>query len=177
MCATAITNYRMNLVNDYRSDRPQKLAAGLGSKEQVKGLGGSDQNVRRPAGHCLSFCGRRVAGAYRGPDIDINTFAGAQRGPNPCQRFLQVFMDVIAERLERRNVNYLRFIIELSRKALPKEGFQGSEECGQRFSRPGWGRDQCVCARLNCRPPALLRFGRRTKALLEPTAYDRMETE
>src|SRR5205823_12327543 len=81
------------------------------------------------------------------------------------QRSAQVALDVVVERLQRRDVE----------QAEPLSRFRGElvdpvEEGGERLSRAGWSLDQRVLAGRNRRPAERLRGRRRGERALEPSA-------
>ena len=67
-------------------------------EDQVQRLGRRDEDVRRVAPHLHPLALRRVAGAQR--DLQI--------GADPAQRRAQVALDVVGERLQRRDVDEAR---------------------------------------------------------------------
>ena len=84
----------VHLVEDQRPDSPQVLARARGQQE-VERLRRGDQDVRRVPEHLRPLLLRRVAGA----DGD------AQLRLEPRERPAQVALDVVVERLQRRDVD------------------------------------------------------------------------
>ena len=84
----------VDLVDDHRLGAGEDLAR-LAREHQVQRLGRGDQDVRRVARHVAPVLLRRVAGADADADV----------GADPAQRRAQVLLDVVGERLQRRDVD------------------------------------------------------------------------
>src|SRR5207244_637017 len=102
------------------------------------------------------------------PHFDGAALARAQGGADAGQGFLEVFVNVVAECLERRDINHARLVSEPSGQSLAKQLVQRGEKGRQRLARTGRRGDQRVFARLNRGPTALLRFGRGSELSPEP---------
>ena len=96
----------VHLVEDHRLDRLQQLAAARG-EEQEERLGRRDQDVGRRAQHPLAVALRRVARPH----------AHRQRRADPRERAAEVPLDVVVERLERRDVEEPEALRRASRSA------------------------------------------------------------
>ena len=131
----------------------------------------------RLASNGLAFCRRRVASAHRGAHVHVAAFAFQQRCADARQRFLQVFVNIVAESLERRHVKHPRLIFELSGEALTEQIIQRREKSRQRLARSGRCGNERVGAGLNSRPAALLRLGGRSELVFEPPRHRGMELE
>ena len=130
----------------------QHRAPGLRAEQNVKRFRGRHQNVRRTAAHPLALGCRRVAGSDPGADFDIGKPAPAQLLPDAGQRRLEVAMDVVRQRLERRNVDDLRRVGQPPFETLPHQFVDRRQEGGERLARAGRRRDQGVAASLDRRP-------------------------
>ena len=86
-------------------------------------------------------------------------------------------MDVIAERLQRRNINDASFVAECAGKTFTEQSVQFGEESGEGFSRAGGCGDQGMAAGLDRGPAAFLGFGGRAELLLEPARDRGMKLE
>ena len=84
----------VDLVDDHGLDVGEDLARPA-REHQVQRLGRGDQDVRRVARHVAPVLLRRVAGAHADADV----------GADPAQRRAQVLLDVVGERLQRRDVD------------------------------------------------------------------------
>ena len=120
---------------------------------------------------------RSIAGANRGAHLDVAPGGGLQRVADFCERLFEIFVNVIAQRFERRHVNDPRFVAELSVEPQPEQGVERREECGERFAGTGRRGDQRVRSGLNRRPALRLRCGGRAELALEPLRDDRMKLE
>ena len=143
-CAALGRGHRVDLVDDHRLDPAQHLAR-LRREDQVQRLGGGDEDVGRRAAHGGAVALRCVAGADRHRDV----------GADPAQRRAQVAVDVVGQRLQRRDVDQAGM-----RRRLARQPVQSPEEGGQRLAAPRGGGDEHVLARGDGRPRLLLR-GRR----------------
>ena len=118
VAAPLVPGHRVDLVDDHRACGPEKLAAPLGGEQQVQGLRRRDQDVGRALQHARPLPRRGVARAHR--DADLGQF-GALGFRDPAdlrQRFDQVALDVVAERLERRDVHHRGFVPQAVRAAV-----------------------------------------------------------
>ena len=84
---------RVDLVEDHRLDRLQQVAAAR-REQEVERLGRRDQDVGRGAQHPLAVALRRVAGPHAHRELRADPHEGAAEVP----------LDVVVERLERRDV-------------------------------------------------------------------------
>ena len=142
----------MHLVEDQRPDRLQHLAALRGQK-QVERLRRRDQDVGRLAKHRRALFLGRVPGAHR----------DRQLGLKPGERPAQVPLDVVVQRLQRRDVE--------EAQPLAGRGVQlvdPVEESGERLARSGRRLDQRVLTRGDRRPASFLGGRRRRERPLEP---------
>ncbi len=149
----------VDLVDDHPLRVAQDLARPRG-EHQVERLRRRDQHVGRLAEHRLARLLRRVAGADG--DLDI--------APDPLERRAQVALDVVGERLQRRDVDEARAAFALLR-GLGDEPVEPVEEGSQRLARARGRREQDVVTLRNRRPGLGLRLGRRLEGAREPIAY------
>ena len=143
---------RVHLVEDHRLDPAQRLAR-LRGEEQEERLGRRDEDVRRRLLHPTPLVCRRVAGAD--PDREL--------GAEPRERAPQVALDVVVQRLQRRDVQEPEPLA--GRRVQPVDPDQ---ERGERLPRAGRRLDEDVPARRDRRPAELLRRGRVRERPLEP---------
>ncbi len=144
----------VDLVDDHGLDAREDLA-GLGGEDQVQRLGRRDEDVRRRAAHRGALALGRVAGAHG--DLEV--------GADPAQRRAEVAVDVVAERLERRDVDEARVVGRFAAQTV-----EAPEERGERLAAAGRGGDEHVLAAGDRRPR--LRLGGRGsfERALEPVA-------
>ena len=164
---------RVDLVDDDVLDAAEDLAD-LAGQHQVQRFGGRDEDVRRVAGDLAAVLGRGVAGAAGDADGRHRLAESLRRVADAGQRRPQVPLDVVGQRLERRDVEDAdgagRAALDARRRRMRGEPVQGPEERGERLAAPGRGVDQRVLAGGDRRPAAGLGVGRRLEARLEPLA-------
>ncbi len=144
----------VHLVQDQRPDGLQHLPP-LRGEQQEERLRSGDQDVGRPAQHRRALLLRRVAGAHRHGQLRLE----------PGERAAQVALDVVVERLERRDVQQAQALAR--RSCQPVDAVQ---EGGERLPRPGRRLDQRVLTGGDRRPALLLSGCRRVERLREPLA-------
>ena len=160
----------VDLVDDHVLDAAQDLAGGAG-QHQVERLGGRDQDVRWVAGDLAPVLGRGVAGPAGDRDARhrLAESLGGQRDPG--QRGAQVALDVVGQRLERRDVedaDGAGGFAGRRRARVGGEPVEGPQERGQGLAAPRRGVDQRVLAARDGRPAPRLGVGRRLEAGPEP---------
>ena len=156
VCATAWISSRITC------SVPSKIFARLAGEHQVQRLRRGDQDVRRVPDHVAaapSAACRRCGSP---------TFTSA---PMPAQRRAQVLLDVVAERLQRRDVDEPRPL----GGRLGDEAVERPQERRQRLARAGRRGDQRVLAGRDRRPRLRLRGRRRRERPLEPLTDLRRE--
>ena len=167
----------VDLIDDHVLNGAQALAR-LARQEEIQRLGGGDQDVGRATRQEAALLGARVAGAQ--PDGDrrhgIAASPGGQRDPG--QRRPEVPLDVVRERLERRDVedpDRARPLPTGWRGGRPDEVVEAPQERGQGLAAPGGSMDQGVLARGDGSPALCLRGGWRRERGGEPVANRRAE--
>ena len=175
MAAALVARQRMDLVDDDRPRRRQHLPARLGAEQHVERLGRRDDDVRRPLAHARALGLRRVAGADQRADLDVRQIERLQLFADTGERQRQVLLDVVGQRLQRRNVDDQRLVGQRRLDAAADQAVDRGEEGGQRLAGPGRRRDQDIAAGLNCRPSPCLRLGRGGKMLVKPAVDSRVK--
>ncbi len=175
MDAALVGRERVDLVDDHGPGRSQHLPAGFGAEQDVERFGRGHDDVRRALAHAQALAGRRVAGAHPGPDLDVRQTLGLQRVADAGERGFQIALDVVRERLQRRDVDDLGLVLEPAVKPLPEQVVDRGEEGRERLARARGGRDQRVPAGPDRRPGLDLRRGRRREVAVEPRGDRRME--
>ena len=95
---------------------------------------------------------------------------------NFSERFLKIFLDVVTQRLERRDIKDVSVVIEFSIESLfeelidagekGREGLAGASRCGNQRIRSG----------LDRRPGLLLHLGWSTNLRSKPLSNERMKS-
>ena len=147
----------VDLVDDHRAGGGQQTAPAGAGEQQIERFRGSHHDVRRALGHGGAGGRRRVAGAQAGADFRGAAGRSPQALPDPLQRGLQIALDVVAERLEGRNVDHPGCVRQGAGGGLPHQVVDGAQERRQRLAGAGGRRDQGVAARLDGGPRGALR--------------------
>ena len=114
MRAALVVRDSMNFVDDDRFDRFENFAAFSCSKQNVKRFRRGDENVRRSREHLAALVHERVARAHRGADFRHQQAAFGGELHDFAERDFEVFLDVVAERFQRRNVKNFKPVGEFA---------------------------------------------------------------
>ena len=150
----------VHLVDDHRLDAAQHLLALRGQEEKER-LRRRDQDVGRRAQHQAALA---LVGVAR-PDSDRERRAEAR------QRAAQVALDVVVERLQRRDVEQPEALA-----GARVEPVDARQERGERLPRPGRRLHENVRATRDHGPRGELGGRRPGECLLEPGARGGRET-
>ena len=153
---------RMDLVDDARLGAGEQLLRATG-EHQIQRFGRGDEDVRRLAEHRLALALRCVPGPHR--DTQVR--------PDAAQGHAKVAVDVVGERLQRRDVDQPdapRACADVVSGWLAGQPVDRPQERSQRLPRPRRGRDQDVLARGDRRPRLGLRRRRLGERAGEPLA-------
>ena len=151
---------RVDLIDDDGARRREHLPAGLAREQQVQRLRRRHEDVRRPLAHRGALGLGRVAGANLGADLERRQVAARQLGADSRERLLEVALDVVRQRLERRDVDDSRHVVELPGHALAHERIDRRQKRGQRLARAGRRSDQRMPAARDRGPRVDLGGGR-----------------
>jgi hypothetical protein len=173
--AALVAGQGVDLVHDDGLHRAQLLAALRGCQQQVQRFGRRDEDVWRIADEGLPLGLRRIAGANGGADRQLAQPRLGCEGGDLGQGNLQVALDVVAQRLEGRDVNDLDPFRQLSLEPIAQQPVDADQKRGQRLARAGRGGDQRVLAGGDVGPAAKLRLGGLAETSGEPLADERME--
>ena len=80
----------------------------------------------------------------------------------------EILVDVVAERLERRNVHDFGLVRQRPAARAPHQRVDGDQKSRQRLAGARGRGNQNVAPRADLRPPAQLRLGRLAEARGEP---------
>ena len=126
--------------------------------------------MRRKLRRTLALGLRRVAGAHPRADCDIGQALCTERLSNAGERHVEIAVDVVRERFQRRDIDDLRLILEAISEPLAHQAIDGTEEGGERLAGAGRRGDQHIAASLDRGPSVALGRRRRGEALVEPRA-------
>ena len=90
-------------------------AAGFRAEQDVERFRRGDDDVRRLAAHLRALAPRRVAGAHPGADIDIRQALARSSARMPASGTSRFLLDVVRQRLQRRDVDDLRLVEQAPR--------------------------------------------------------------
>src|ERR1700739_2103275 len=96
-----VVSYGMDFIYDDRVNGPQDFAALGRSEKNVERFRSSYQNMRRTRQHGAALMRERIAGAHRGTNLGHQDPALPGELQDFSQRNFQVFLNVVAQRLER----------------------------------------------------------------------------
>src|SRR5664280_1795622 len=164
MTASLVADERVNLVDDDRRDRPENLPAALARQEEIERLRRRHEDVRRPARHRRALSRGRVARSHEDAHLRNRRVESADLGERP----LQVLLNVVRERAQRRDVEDLRLVLQPG--PLSDQRIDRREERRERLARAGRGRDERVAPLPDRRPALALR----RRGLAEPVLKPRL---
>ena len=95
---------RVQLVHDHALDALQHRAAGFRGQQDEERLRRRDQDVRRRLAHAVALEGRGVAGADGVADRHVVDALLEELVADAGERLLEVLLDVVRERLQRRHI-------------------------------------------------------------------------
>jgi hypothetical protein len=173
--AALVAQQRVDLVDDHCAHGAQHLPPAFAGQQQVQGLRGGHEDVGRRTQHALALGGRGVARAHGDTDIGSRRAALEQQIGKALQWHFQIAVNIVAQRLERGNVENTGGPRQRPFLRLLQQIVDGGVERGQRLAAAGRGRDQGVATRLDGRPGLCLRLRRRPEALQEPVAGNSMK--
>ena len=158
----------VDLVDDRGADARQHGASALAREQDVERLRRGHQDVRGLPAHGVARRARGVAGAHHRPDPRPRLAGLDQRAVDAFEGYLQVLVHVVAERLERRDVEHPGRVGERRPAAVPHQGVDGGEESGQRLAGARRRGNEGMAARRQRLPRLLLARGRGAEVRGEP---------
>ena len=150
------------------------FATAVGGQQDVQRLGRGDQDVRRTLQHLAPLFRQRVAGADGGANLRHQEAAFAGQRKDLAERAFEVFLDVVAQRLQRRDVENFGGVAQIAGECLAHQAIDANEKGRERLAGAGGSGDQRGAAGEDLRPALLLGLGRRTKALDKPLGHEWM---
>ena len=175
MAAAAVAGQGVNLVDDDRVHVPQGLAGPLGGEHQVEGLWGGDEDVGRAGDEGAAARGLGVAGADADANLGERLAARLGQFADGSQGCLKIAFDVVAQGLERRDVDDAGDRIESLFLAAADELVDPDQEGGQGLAGSGWGRDEGVAPGADGGPGGGLGVGGRCESRDEPVGHEGMK--
>ncbi len=174
MCAALVVRHGVYFIYNHRFNVTQDGAALLRRQQDVKRLGRGDEYVRWLLEHRPALWRQRVAGANCGADRWHHQSSLTRQRGDFTQRDFQILANVVAQRLEGRNIKDFRAVLEPAAQRLPNQAIDAGKKRGQRFAAAGGRANQRGFSSENRRPALLLRFCGRAKPVREPFLNERM---
>ena len=175
VAAALVLHQRMDFIDDHRAHTAQHRPPGIGTEQHVQRFRGGHQDMRGAFAQRGTFGLRGVAGAYRGADVDLGPSLRGQLRADAGQRCLEIDVDIVRQRLQRRDVEHLRRVRQAERQTLAKQHVDGGQERRQRLAGTGRRGDERVAAAADRRPGGKLGLGRCGETAREPRGDGGME--
>ena len=170
-----VPDERVDFVDDDGTDGAEHAPPAFAREEDVERLGRRDHDMGRPRGHPRAIPARGVSAANHRADLDPGETQPLELARDAGEWHFEIPLDVVAERLERRDIEDPRLVPEGSGETVPHEFVEGGQERGEGFSRSGRCRDERALSGEDVRPAVPLRRRLRAELSLEPGADGRME--
>ncbi len=128
MSAALVIGHGVDFVHDHRVHVTQYPAASLRGEQNVKRLRRGYQDVWRPLQHFLALVRQRIAGAHGRANLRHQQpfFAGQRR--DFAQRTFKVFLNVISQRLQRRDIKDLGAVHEIAAQRFAHQPVNADQE-------------------------------------------------
>ena len=153
----------VDLVHDHRAHAAQHAPSGLGAQQHIQRFRGGHQDVGGAPAQGRALGLGSIASADGGADPDIRKRPRCELVANPRQRRLEVDVDVVRERLQRRDVQHQGGVGQAEGEALPHQRVDGGQERGECLSGAGGRRHQGIAAAGDRGPRADLGRGGRSE--------------
>src|SRR5687767_3298598 len=175
MRPTLAPRNRVDLIDDDGARRVKHPSSANARQHDVERFRSGDEDVRRLSQHLRARGSGGVSRSNRHPDLGERFSLQLEASSQLGERNLEIPLNVVVERLERRDVEKMNAVPERLLQSLDNERVQLPEKRGQSLSRSGRRKDQRVASTRNRRPTLTLRLARLTQSLGEPFANERME--
>jgi hypothetical protein len=169
MGASLVVGHGMDLVDDNRPHLAKDLAALLGRQQDEERLRRRDQNVWRLPQHRLPLPSHRISGADRGAYRRQCVSPALRKRRDLRQGSFQILVDVVAERLEGRDVKSVSPVRKGPFRCRADQFVQANQEGRQCLSRSGGRRDQHILPGADLRPALELGLGGAREHRVEPS--------
>ncbi len=166
---------RVDLVDDHGPRARQHAASGFAREQQVKRFGRRHEDVGREPAHRRALGLRCVAGAHLRANLERRHAEARELGADAGERLLEVALDVVGQRLERRYVHDARRVLKPPCDAFLDQGIDRRQERCQRLTRACGRGDERVAAARDGRPRCGLGHRGTAKARVEPGLDGRVE--
>src|ERR1700688_1871383 len=117
---------------------------------------------------------QRVSSADRGPNLRHQKPALTRHLQNFPERYFEVLLDVVTQRLQWRNVEDLGAVLQTALQSFTHEPINAGEKRGEGLAGTRRCGDEGGATRQNVWPALLLRFGRCAETLDKPFPDERV---
>ena len=173
--AALVVDDGVDLIDDHGPDGSKRRTALFGGQQNEERFRSRNDDVSGLAKEPLPFPGRRISSAKRCADDGRLGASLDSQGRDLLQWLLEVLLDVVAERFQRRHVQHPAFVRERAIGRSMNELIQADEEGCERLAGTRWGRNQHIAAVANGGPCRLLRLGRSREPAAKPFTDQRVE--
>ena len=168
MSPTLVAGNGMNLIDDDGAAGAKHVPPRLRGEQNVERFGRGHEDMRRFAAGLGTLRLRRVAGTHHGADLHVPQVERRQLFANALERRLEIPVDVVRQRLQRRDIHDPGLVGQLSRDTFLDELIDRRQKRGKGLAGPRGGGHQDVFAGSNRRPSLRLRRSRRIESPREP---------
>ena len=175
MAAPLVPREGVNLIHDHRLDLPQRLPRPPGGEVEEERLGRGDEDVRRALDHSSSLGRPGIARTNLHADGLWIQPLGTGQLVELFERLDQILLDVVSQRLERRDVEHARPILKPPLESLAKQLVDAGEKRGERLARARRRGDKDVPPLANRWPALSLRSRSFAEPPGEPALHERMK--
>jgi hypothetical protein len=158
----------VDLVDDDGTRGRKHFPARRGAEQDVERLGRRHHDVRRRARHSHPLGCGRIARSHPRADLHVRQPERTQLRADARERRREVPIDVVGERLQRRDVDDLRLILQLACEPFANEAVDGREKGGEGLAGPGGCSNEHVPVGANRRPGLRLCRRGRFKGAAKP---------
>ena len=137
MRAPLIVGDRVDLVHDHRFDIAQDGPALFGRKQNVERFWGGHQNMRRSHQHLAALMHQRIASANANADFGHQQPALGGFLKNFAERNLEIFLDIVAQGLQRRDVKHFGGVLQFSSQRFAHKTVDTGKKGGEGLPRSG----------------------------------------
>src|SRR5277367_626786 len=113
----------------------------------------------RPLEHPATLSLKGIPRAYRSPNLWTQISPLQSQALDLAKRPIEVLLNIVRERLERRDVDHLSLRLQGARDRLAQQPVNADQKCRQRLARSGRRGNQRRTPLQNGRPALLLRLG------------------
>ena len=165
----------MELVDDEGAHVLQSPATALGGQENEERFGRRNEHMGRLLRHSLSLALGRISRSHGDSNVRKRSSPRLREVLQVAQGRHQVAMDIVRERLKRRDIDDLSLVRYFPLEALPDEAVEALQEGRQRLARPGRSRNERMPPLGDGGPSLRLRVRRSDELASEPLADEGMK--